>query len=402
MQYTSEHSSHTSSVIPPGRETARFFAVLFRHKWFIIITTVLATAVSVVAVLQLPNWFGATVNLVPPKSSAAGGLASGISSALKDFGLSKLTGGDDGYSYIVVLQSRRLQDSLIARFNLAEQYDIPKNEMSEVRAMLSDNLDITYEKEGNYTITVWDTDPVKAAEMANAAAEIASSIANEVVRTEATDNREYAEQRVRENQKSFEQAADSLKKFTRQYKIFAPPEQAAAAATAIAEIKAQVLQQEMIAQTYESQLGKDDPATIQQKRLLTDLRAQVARVESQPGFVGNFPIERGSEIAVEYTRLVTDVEVYAKLKAFTLPMLEQYKLDEHRALPNLYILDKAMPPDKKGRPKRSLIVAGAAFGSFVIAVMFVFFWDRYRVLKQEYPYVFSGKMPIPTTPEQTT
>lgn len=401
MQHTSmEHPPHLSPTARAGNETARFFAVIFRHKWFIIITVVLATAASVFAVLQLPNWFGATVNLVPPKSSAAGGLASGISSALKDFGLSKLTGGDDGYSYIVVLQSKRLQDSLIARFNLAEEYDIPKNEMSLVRAALEENLDITYEKEGNYTITAWHTDPVKAAEMANAAAEIASSIANEIVRTEAVDNRKYAEQRLLENKKSFEQAADSLKNFTRRYKIFAPPEQAAAAATAIADMKAQVLQQEIIVQSYESYLGKDDPATVQQKQLLANLRSQATKVESQPGFVGDFPIEKGSEVAVEYTRLVTDVEVYAKLKAFILPMLEQYKLDEQRALPNLYVLDAATPPDKKGRPKRSLIVAGAAFGSFVITIMFVFFWDRYRVLKQTYPYVFNGKMPIPQTQEQ--
>lgn len=397
-----EHTTHQPLTAQyTGSETARFFAVIFRHKWFIIITVVLATAASVVAVLQLPNWFGATVNLVPPKSSAAGGLASGISSALKDFGLSKLTGGgDDGYSYIVVLQSRRLQDSLIARFNLAEEYKIPKSEMSKVRAALEENLEITYEKEGNYTITAWHTNPEKAAEMANAAAEIASGIANEIVRTEAVDNRRYAEQRLEENLKSFEKAADSLKNFTRRYKIFAPPEQAAAAATAIVDLKAQVLQQEMLVQSYESLLGKDDPAAVQQRQLLANLRAQTAKVEGQPGFVGDFPIEKGSEVAVEYTRLVTDVEVYAKLKAFILPMLEQYKLDEQRALPNLYVLDAATPPDKKGRPKRSLIVAGAAFGSFVLAIMFVFFWDRYRILKQTYPYVFNGKLPLPETQEQ--
>lgn len=398
MQHTSTGSTPVAPA--PGNEAARFFALLLRHKWFIILTVVIATGISVVAVLQMPNWYAATTNLVPPKSSAASGLAGSISSALKDFGLSKLGGGAsaEGYSYMVILQSRRLQDSLIELFDLAKEYDIPENDMSLVRAALSDNLEIAYEKEGNYMITAWDKDPVKAARMANTTVEIANAIANEVVRTEATDNRLYIEKRIRENVASFDKAADSLRAFTRRYKIYAPPEQAAAAATAIADLKAQVMQLEMRVETYKNILGAEDPATIQQKRLLTGLQQKVSEVESQPGFVGNFPLSQGSEVAVEYTRLLTDVEVYAKMKAFLLPTLEEYKLDEQRSLPNLYVLDPAIPPDKKGRPKRSLIVAGTAFGTFVLAVMFLLLWDRIRLLKQTYPYVFNNKAEKPAEP----
>jgi tyrosine-protein kinase Etk/Wzc len=390
MQQTS--TGNTPVPPAPGNETARFFALLLRHKWFILATVLIATGVSVWAVLRMPNWYAATVNLVPPKSSAASGLAGNISSALKDFGLSKLGGSSGGevYSYMVILQSRRLQDSLIEAFHLSEEYEIPTSEMSLLRAALSENFEVTYEKEGNYTITIWDKDPVKAAQMANTTVNIANSIANEVVRTEATDNRLYAEKRLRENQLSFERAADSLKTFTRLYKIYAPPEQAAAAATAIVDLKAQVMQQEMRVQAYKNLLGADDPATIQQQRLYEDLSQQVSRVETQPGFLGNFPIDKGSEIAVEYTRLVTDVEVFAKMKAFLLPTLEQYKLDEHRSLPNLYVLDPAVPPEKKGRPKRSLIVGGTALGTFVLVVMFILLWDRFRILKQTYPQVFAS------------
>lgn len=401
MQHTSTGNAPVSPAT--GNETARFFALLLRYKWFILLTVLIATGVSVYAVLQMPNWYAATVSLVPPKASAASGLAGNISSTLKDFGLSKLGGGgEDGYSYMVILQSRRLQDSLIKVFKLSEEYKIPETDMSLLRAALAENLEITYEKEGNYTITTWDQDPVKAAQMANTTVHIANSIANEVVRTEATDNRMYAEKRLRENQLSFERAADSLKAFTRLYKIYAPPEQAAAAATAIVDLKAQVMQQEMRAEVYKNQLGADDPATIQQQRLLEDLRQQVSRVETQPGFLGNFPIDKGSEVAVEYTRLVTDVEVFAKMKAFLLPTLEQYKLDEHRSLPNLYVLDPAVPPEKKGRPKRSLLVAGTAFGTFVLVLMFILLWDRFRILKQTYPYVFAQNKAIKKGKEQDT
>jgi len=358
-----------------------------------------STGVSIFAVLNMKNWFAATVNLVPPKTSDISGLAGSISSTLKDFGLSKLTGGAaEGYSYLVILQSRRLQDSLIKEFDLAKAYKISPKKMSEVREALSENLEVTFEKEGNYTITAWHTDGETAARMANRTAEIANVIANEVVHTEATNNRLYAERRINETQVSFQRAADSLNKFTRRYGIYAPPEQATAAANAIAELKAQVIQQEMRVGMYESQYGKGDPAVMQQRQLLADLKQQVNKVETEPGFVGDFSIKGGTAIGVEYLRLMTDVEVFAKMKAFLLPMLEQYKLDEHRSLPNLYVLDPAVTPDKKGRPRRSLIVAGAAFGTFVLSVLIVLLWDRYRLFKEAYPAIFAKKRKNETKP----
>ncbi len=392
QQHTSATPSSTPPVPPAGSEAIRFFAVLYRHRLFIMLVVVVSIGISVFAVLNMQNWFSATINLVPPKTSDISGLAGSISSTLKDFGLSKLTGGAaDGYSYLVILQSRRLQDSLIREFDLAKAYEVESGRMSDVREALADNLEVTYEKEGNYTVTAWHTDGETAARMANRAAEIANTIANEVVRTEATNNRQYAERRINEIQTSFDQAADSLNKFSRRYGLYSPPEQATAAANAIAELKAQVIQQEMRTSMYESQLGSEDPTVIQQKRLLNDLKQQVAKVENEPGFVGDFSIKGGTAVGVEYLRLMTDVEVFAKMKAFLLPMLEQYKLDEHRSLPNLYVLDPAITPDKKGRPRRSLIVAGTAFGAFVLSVLLVLLWDRYRLFKATYPTIFARK-----------
>lgn len=392
QQHTPGDFPVSQTVAPSSSEALRFFAVLYRHKLFIILMVLAGAGISVFAVLQLPNWFAATVNLVPPKTSDMGSITGSISSALKDFGLSKLGGAaGESYSYMVILQSRRLQDSLIKEFDLAKAYDIDPQKMSKVREALSENLEFAYEKEGNYTVTAWHTDGKTAARMANRTVEIANTIANEVVRTEATNNRLYAERRLAEIQMSFQKAADSLNRFSRRYGIYAPPEQATAAANSVAELKAAMLQQEMRTSLFETQYGKNDPASLQQRQLLSELKQQVSKIENEPGFVGDFAIKGGTAVGVEYLRLMTDVEVFAKMKAFLLPMLEQYKLDEHRSMPNLYVLDPAVEPDKKGKPRRSVIVAGATFGAFVLSVLFVLIWDRYRLFKQAYPSIFAQK-----------
>ncbi len=82
---------------------------------------------------------------------------------------------------------------------------------------------------------------------------------------------------------------------------------------------------------------------------------------------------------MEYMRLYTDVEVYSKVKAFMVPLLEQAKLDEQRVMPAMYVLDPAVPADKKTKPKRSLIIGGALLGGFILSCLIVLL--RQRVLR---------------------
>jgi tyrosine-protein kinase Etk/Wzc len=54
------------------------------------------------------------------------------------------------------------------------------------------------------------------------------------------------------------------------------------------------------------------------------------------------------------------------LKAFMLPSYEQAKLDETRLSLSYLVLDKALPPLKKSRPKRSVQLLIAILGSFAL------------------------------------
>ena len=60
-------------------------------------------------------------------------------------------------------------------------------------------------------------------------------------------------------------------------------------------------------------------------------------------------------VALDYLRLTREVEIQSKLKAFMLPSYEQAKLDETRLSLSYIMLDKAIPPLKKSRPKRSVV-----------------------------------------------
>jgi|JI9StandDraft_2_1071091.scaffolds.fasta_scaffold84004_2 tyrosine-protein kinase Etk/Wzc len=375
----SNQSLHNSSASQRPLSGLEFLALLLKHKIFLLVTTLLSGGIALGIAMTFPNWYDATVNFVPPNNPQSGmsSMLGNMSSALKDFGLGKLGSKGEAYSYIVILQSRSFQDSIINRFDLAKEYELPDSLRDEVRASLKKNMEISYMPDGNYTITCTSKDPQKAADMANYSVQIANTIALNLQRQEASVNRRYMEQRLNNADSTLTRIGDSLKRFAKKNQVFSPLDQAKALTTALAEMKAGVIKQEIQVQTYRNAYGEDDPSTKLQKQNLEELRAQVYKAEHEAGFGGNFAMTDAMDVGVPYLRLFTDFEAMSKVKAFLLPMLEQARLDEFRQAPTMYVLDAAVPATKKSRPKRSLIAGGAALGVFILGSLFILL--RYRL-----------------------
>ena len=247
----------------------------------------------------------------------------------------------------------------------------------EVRAGLKKNMEISYMPDGNYTITFASTNPQKAADMANYSVEIANTIALNLQKQEASVNRIYMEQRLKNADSTLSRIGDSLKAFAKINQVFSPLDQAKALTTALAEMKAVVIKQEILVHTYKNAYGEDDPSTKLQKQNLDELLLQVYNAEHESAVGGNFAMTDAMDVGVPYMRLFTDFEAMSKVKAFLLPMLEQARLDEFRKSPTMYVLDAAVPATKKARPKRSLIAGGAALGVFILGSIFILV--RYRL-----------------------
>jgi hypothetical protein len=242
----------------------------------------------------MPNQYKSTVNLVPPQSSDGmmGGSMGAISSTLKDFGLTKLgSQAGEGYSFIVILQSRTVVDSIIKEFDLPKVYDIPDTMMSKVRMKFSENLDITYEKEGNYFISVIDESPQRAADMANRFGEVANDLATKLFNEEAAFNLQFMNKQIQTTDSVISFIADTLEKFSRRTLIFSPIDQASAMSKALSDLKAEEIKNDIAYEYYKSYLGEDDYMTKSILTLKEQTRKKLKEVTSKPGFAGNFSLE---------------------------------------------------------------------------------------------------------------
>jgi uncharacterized protein involved in exopolysaccharide biosynthesis len=364
----------------------RTIYLLIKNKWIIIGFVLVVTLASVVISLLLPNQYTAKVNTVPPKTSTSSmeSLIGGLSSTLKDIGLAKLGGKTDGlYSFLVILDSWTVKDSLINKYRFDTVYNIPKNKMTKLRKKFEENLEITLEPEGNYVIYFTDQDPVRAANVANDYVEISNFVAQKIIQTEASFNRKYLEARIASIDTLVNSLLDSLQKYSGKNLIFSPEEQAKAISTSYIDLKASKISQEILYELYKSRYGENDPLTFSQKNILESLKQKLDEFENKPGYIGNFPLKSLTKVGGEFLRLYAEIETYSKVKSFLLPYLEENRLNEHRQMQYLIVLDKATPPDQKSKPKRSLIVLGSFFGSFILITFFIIVFDAFRRYKRE-------------------
>ncbi len=343
--------------------------VFKKQKRLIVLFVVIATIASVVISLLIPNEYTAKANAVPPKTSASSldNLLGGITSTLRDIGLAKLGGkGESIYSFLVILDSRAVKDSIIKKYRLDTVYNIPMTKMTKLRKAFEQNLEITLEVEGNYYISFTDRDPRRAADIVNDYVEISNYVAQQVAHEEARFSRNFIEKRLEGIEATLNQLVDSLQRYSKEYLIFSPMEQAKAISSSYAELKATKIAQEVIYDMLKMRYGENDPLTLSQKSIVDNLRSKLYEFENKPGYVGNFPLTKAAKVSSDYLRLYSDIEAFLKVKAFLLPVLEEMKLNEVRQYQSLIFLDRATPPDQKSRPKRSLIVLGTFFGSFVL------------------------------------
>lgn len=358
-----------------------YLYVLVKWRGFIMKTVLAAAIVAVGITLLMPNWYAATASLLPPKRP--GGLLSmlegGLGSVLKNLpGLGgRLGSSQENYSYLAILQSRTAMERVVKKFDLIKVYDIDDSVMDKAVKKLTANCEFEYATEGNITVTVYEKDPQRAADMANYFIELLNEISVDLGTREARSNREFIERRYQQNLRDLKTAEDSLKAFQQKTGIYALPEQIASAIKAATALKTEALAKEVEFGIARRSLGVDNPKTLALQMQMAELNKKLLEMKYGTGNASSeqslslfVPFKNVPELGTMYIRFYREFQIQSKLMEFLLPLYEQAKIDENKDTPVVLVLDKAVPPERKSRPKRTLIVL--IFTS--LALMFATTW----------------------------
>ena len=192
--------------------------VLSRYQWFIFWNVFIVTGLAIGISFFLPRWYLSHTTILPPKNqNVLAGLSLTSSSLLRQFnplrGLSGLGQSPDLYSYIAVLKSRPLLESVVEKFNLRALYRVKNNSMTDAVEELRSNVNFKIGEEGTLRIDVADRDPNRAAAMADYLVKLLDENNRELSAREAHGNRVFLEEQVKQTLLDLRKAEADLKEY---------------------------------------------------------------------------------------------------------------------------------------------------------------------------------------------
>jgi capsule polysaccharide export protein KpsE/RkpR len=271
---------------------------------------------------------------------------------------------------------------MINKFNLIESYETKEKSREITMKILRENIEIVNYKEGNIELSIWANEPNKAANMANEFIRIVNNKARQMNKQETESNLKYLESRIARTDSILKVVGDSLKLYSKKYQIFSLEDQATVYSEVIAELNANLMKAETEYEITKNKLGEQDPYTQMLKDYVYQAEKKLNESKTKPGLIGNFSLDNVSKVGMEYMNLYSEYEAYSRMKLFLLPSLEKSKLDLNNKNNFLYVVDKAIPAEKKDRPRRSYIILGTFAGSLILSIIFVLFISGLNSINQ--------------------
>ncbi|MFM2342817.1 MAG: hypothetical protein RLZZ592_2470 [Pseudomonadota bacterium] len=324
-------------------------ASLVGAQWKLILAgTVLAGAAGFGGASLLKPVFTARTVIMPPQQQQ-----SSAASALSSLGaLAGLAGGSVKSpvdQYVALMQSVTVSDRLIDRFKLMEVYD-EEFRSGARKELLKQALITVGKKDGLIVVEVDDHDAKRAADLANAYVDELRYMTNTLAVSEAQQRRRFFEQQLEATKARLTAAQTALQESG--FNASALRAEPKSAAEGYAKLRAEVTAAEVKLQTMRRNLADRAPEVQQQQAQLDALRAELAKLEQREasaaprdaGYIGRYR---------DYKYQETLFDLYAK-------QFELARMDESREGGLIQVVDVATAPDRKSKPKRGAIAAGAA------------------------------------------
>jgi uncharacterized protein involved in exopolysaccharide biosynthesis len=333
-------------------------AVPLARRWrAILAAAVLCGALGLGGSFLLTPRFVATATFLPPQqqSSAAGALASLGALA----GMGGAAPKSPTEQYVALMQSETVADRLVDEFKLMKVYD--RGYRFQARDMLAARSQFNIgKKDGLVTVSVTDTDPARAAAIANRYVDELRRMTSTLAVTEAQRRRMFFEKQMQDAKVRLTQAQTALQGtgFT-SGALNAEPK---AAAESYARIRAELTGTEVTLQTTRETMTE---SSTEVQRLLARaqaLRGQLAAAEQSAPAASSSPDYVGKYRDFKYEETLFDM------------MSRQYELarvDEAREGALVQVVDPAQVPEHKSFPKRLPLALGAALVGLFLSCTYV-------------------------------
>ena len=345
------------------------FAALVKRWKTLALCVLLGTAAGIGYSLIAPEWYSATLTVVPAsksQDSAAMSIAAKLPVALDTF-------QTDVQRIQAVLASVSVADEVIDKFGLADKYGTAHRE--HTRAALAEHCVSTVDrKSGLVALSCEDRDPAVAKAMAEYFGEVGNRVFGRVSVSSAREERKFLEDQVVKARHDVDESSKRLREFQEQHKIIDLPEQSKAVISAMAQIKGEIVSKQ-IELGYISGFsgrGESNVQQLQQQIAVMDTKLNQLEEQQHAGSASFFPdAMKVPELRFELEQLMREQKIQETVFGLMTQRYEMAKVDEARDTSTFQILDHPTLPTYRSRPQRKRaavlgLVGGLVGGAFVI------------------------------------
>lgn len=358
--------------------------VLAKNKRLIIGIPMVCGLIAVGVALMMTPIFTSKAVIMPPQQQSAGALA-----ALGDLaGLAGVGGGalkNPSDLYVAMLETRPIQDALIDRFNLVARYN--EEYRQDARKTLSKISEIKADKKsGLISIEVDDEDPKVAANIVMAYVEELQKMTDSLAISEAARRRLFFEKQLEQAKENLKNAEVGLRSTQEKTRMVSPQGQMTAIFTAIAQLRGAIAAKEVEINALKTFATAQNPDLKIAQQELAALRSQLDRLQrDHPSEAGDYMVPSGRLAAggIAFVQATRDVKYFETIFELLAKQFEIAKIDEAKESTLIQVVEKAVPAERKSKPKRALIVILTVLSSFMLMILFAFIKEAFVNVKKD-------------------
>ena len=380
-------ATHPGTQPEPVHSILPLLVVLAR-RWRLLIGVPLVCAFAAIAYsLIAAPVYTATARILPPQYNENTVMA--MQNQLggeSQVGNSALTLKNPTDLLVGILTSRTISDAIIEAGRLRDHYD--EEAIADTRRLLGAATKIRASKDGIVSISVDDSDREMAATIANAYVDQFYAFSRSLARRQAASRAEFYATGLEAARQALAAADLELARTEKVTGFTRLGGQDEAIVRSAAELHAQIAAREVQLKTMSSYATESNPDYRLIRRELTNLRAELAQLQTPSGrdgtataapFVGLGDVP---DALLAHARSKRDVEYWENVVMLLGRFSELGKIDESRDISLFQVLDRAIPPHDKSKPRTRVnaILAGlgSGFGCLIWVLASAYVAERRR------------------------
>jgi uncharacterized protein involved in exopolysaccharide biosynthesis len=384
-------------------------SVLWAHRNNLARTAVVSVLLGLVIALIIPNQYESTARIMPPETAGGSTALLAAIAGRSEFGglgglASSLLGArTSGPLFVDLLRSTTVSSDLIDRFQLQQIYH-KRYRIDAAKHLARCTTVVEDKKSGVISITVEDSDPHRARDLAQAYLDQLNLLVNRTNTSSARQERMFIEHRLQGAQADLEGAQKEMSEFASTHTAIDMKEQTRATVDAAAKLEGQMIFEQSELDSLRQVYGDENVRVRSARARVGELQRQLEMISGTSAplvndksgnpdsaatldrTVADYPsLRQIPRLAVPYADIYRRVRIQETLYEMLTQQYELARIQEAKDVPVVRVIDLPGVPEKKSFPPRAIVLGLIAALIMIAASARILFRERWNQLGLQDP-----------------